>query len=297
MTVLKTLFLREWMQQRRAWLLLAAVPFALALLATLFGRIHTTSGDGLNLTPTLTLVGFQTGYLLALMGVAAVAGLFLCAAVSRRDYQDRSIEFWLSLPTDHWRSVLVPAAALLWGFPLMVLGLSLAGALVVGVLAVLRSAGFAGLAEVQWGLWLAVALPGVLRLALGLVLSMAWLAPLAFIAMAACAWLKRWGLPLAAITLFGGAPLLSGLWGIHTPLLWIEAMFDGAGYAFVPLVDGDTAMPEPEHMNDQVLAPLAQALWGNMDDALAALASPVFAFGIALCAVCTVLIVLRRRRG
>jgi len=40
MNTLKMLALREWMQQGRAWLLLAGVPLALLVVTALFGRLE-----------------------------------------------------------------------------------------------------------------------------------------------------------------------------------------------------------------------------------------------------------------
>jgi hypothetical protein len=142
-----------------------------------------------------------------------VTSLFIATATPRRDHADRSIEFWLSLPTSHSESLaapllvhllLVPAAALLAG---------LACGLVVSLVTVGRVVSLGEWFSLPWGS-LAMGMAAlVARVMAGLPLATLWMLPLLLAAMLANAFFKRWGLPVLAVGLSLGSAVLKLVFG------------------------------------------------------------------------------------
>lgn len=297
-----TLLRREWLQHRLGWLVIVAVPPLVALLLLLVGHLSVEIDDRnvvveLGRTPALPLaVAAIAGTALASFGLAWLASLFLSPGLARRDVQDRSIEFWLSLPVGHAAGVGAPLLAHLLLFPLAALGIGLASGFVVSTLLVVRFLGLGEWAALPWGWVLAVTLTTVLRTALGLVLASFWIAPIVGLAMAASAWLRRWGIPalvLGTVVVgqvlqrFFGQPLVSDLLG---------ALVREARGAFVQGGPGSgLILPS----NDALEAMKTYPAWALHDagQAVAALAQPLSLLVAALAAASFALLVLRRRQG
>ena len=207
---------REWMQHRTGWLALMLLPLAgMLLLALLDLATVQFSLDGLKpinhlreLPPELQTLMWSlvlpatTGMLALLASALQLPGL------ARRDVQDRSIGFWRALPVaDHeaLAATLVTHLLLLPGLALLV---ALAGAQLVAMVSIGMSHGpWAWLTQPWWQLVPSLAAVA-LRVLLGLVLLVLWWSPLLLLAMAATAWLKRWGVPVVVIGLLLGTQLL-----------------------------------------------------------------------------------------
>lgn len=215
---LTPLMRREWLQHRFAWALLVLVPLALAVLPLSFGSIEV---DGLEQARTPAEVALMVGTLTLVITTAVlflllwVSSMFVAVGTPRRDHGDRSIEFWMSLPTSHAESLaapllvhllLVPAAAMLAG---------LAAGTVVSLVTVGRLAGFAQWWSLPWGTLGLGMLAFVARVIAGLPLATLWLLPLLLAAMLANAYFKRWGLPVLAVGLSLGSTVLSKVFGLH----------------------------------------------------------------------------------
>ena len=190
-----TLLLREWMQHKRGWLITMLLPPAIFLALLPIGQVE---GMSEHLPLGVAMLGLLISTA-AVFGISYAAALFQLPGLARRDQQDRSIEFWLSLPASHSESIgatvlahalLVPLAAALVGFA--------CGGLIASGL-VIKTNGLAGWADVPWLSAIGLAIPVLLRGLLGIVLMSLWLAPLILIVMAASAWLKRWGVPAVGI--------------------------------------------------------------------------------------------------
>ena len=94
MNHIPTLLLREWMQHKRGWLIAAFAPPLLFLAMLPFGQVKGLPMEQAELLSLVILVvSACAGYAICL-----VVGLFQLPGLARRDQQDRSIEFWLSLP-------------------------------------------------------------------------------------------------------------------------------------------------------------------------------------------------------
>lgn len=192
-----TLLRREWLQHKAGWLVIVAVPPLIGLLLLLVGQVTIDIDDEdrtfvFDRVPALALAAatmLGSGVLTFLLAWAAT--LIVAPTVVRRDVQDRSIEFWLSLPTGHAASVTAPLLAHLVLFPLAALLVGMAVGIPLSLAVVARFIGLAEWLTLPWDSLAAVWLAVTLRMALALVLATLWLSPLILLVEAASAWLKR----------------------------------------------------------------------------------------------------------
>ena len=288
-----TLLLREWMQHKRGWLITMILPPALFLALLTIGNAD-GNPDASPLGIALLFVMVTTG---AVFGITWLSAMFQLPGLVRRDNQDRSIEFWLSLPAGHSESigatflahvVLVPLAALLVGY--------LFSAFISTGL-VLKMMGMAGWQSVPWLQVLALSVPLLGRMLFGVVLMSLWLAPLMLIVMAASAWLKRWGVPAVALTVGVGGLVLDKFYGL--PIVWqlLSAQQKGAMNAL--LADYPALETQLGALRQDGSGTFGAAAWAVQDSwaAVQQLASPHFIGGLIVAAGCFALLVLKRSRN
>ncbi len=296
---LTALMQREWLQHRFAWAMLVAIPLGLALLLLSVGHID-LDGDISQRSGTemATMLGAASMLITttSLFLLVWVTSVFITTGLARRDHADRSIEFWLSLPTGHSESlaapllvhlVLVPAAALLIG---------LLGGFVISLLLVGRFVGLAEWFALPWATLLPAVLSVTLRVVAGLPLATLWLMPLLLLAMLSNAVFKRWGLPLFVVSLSLTAALLKAVFG--QPLLAdaLRRLGMGAGLSLAG-ASGDNMVIND---NGQAVAALAHMPRWALEDFGAALgmaASPAFVAAMVVSAGLFYLLVLWRQRG
>ena len=299
----KTLLLREWLQHRRGWMVVVALPPLLMLLLLLLERVsihidgHEAATDLAALpAPVLVMISVVAGGALCFV-LAWGAALLQSPGLARRDQQDRSIEFWLSLPVGHGAALSAPLLAHLLLFPLAALVLGTLAGLLISPLAVARFAQAADWLSVPWGALLLATAALVARMALGFLLATLWLSPLVLLVMAASAWLKRWGLPAVVATalLLGGVsdrllgqPLVSDLG---------RALLQNAGRSFVAGAPGLGIRLVPGADPAVEFLAYPSAAWHDAMLALGRLADPLLLLALALSAGCFGLLVLRRRRA
>jgi ABC-2 type transport system permease protein len=291
-----TLLQREWMQHKRGWLITLLLPPLLFLAILPFGTV-----EGLPMArqqPMLLALFIVMITSIALFGISYASAMFQLPGLARRDQQDRSIEFWLSLPGGHSESI---GATLLAHALLVPISADLIGFLFGGVIAsglFLKQEGMAGWMSVPWLNVYAMAVPLVLRGLLGTLLMTLWLAPLALIVMTASAWLKRWGVPAVALAVGVGGLVLDKIYG--NPVVWdlLQAQLKGSNQSF--LADPDLLKRFGEQLvHDPDTSPSAVAWSWAGQDALAALqnlASPHLIGGLVVAGACFALMVLRRSR-
>lgn len=299
-TRFSSLLLREWLQHRRAWTLLVALPPLLLAAVLAFSSVE------LNLQADVSTKVSQLPPLgVALLTVVATAALCTLLAwvsvliqapgLARRDLGDRSIEFWRSLPVGHAQALASPLLAHLVLFPLAALGAGLLCGLVLSALTVARFHGLQGWLSLPWAGLLGAVLAVGLRFALGLVLATLWLSPLIALVMAASAWLRRWGLPavVAGVAVLGN--VLDKVYG--NPLVWDLGgrLLTQASRAMVS--GGATLRAEDFAAGDQLLASLVSWAGADAARALQALADPLLPAALAVAAGGFMLLVLRRRHG
>jgi hypothetical protein len=292
---------REWMQHRFGWLVLMGLPTGLMLLAALFGAIHVELGEQAfdRMPPPFVFAAGCIGASAVLtMGLVWMSSMLQSNGLARRDVQDRSIEFWLSLPASHSQSIgatllmhllLAPWAALLAG---------LAGGFLLSIVAVVRLFGIGDWLALPWGTIAATTFLLTLRVMIGLLLATLWLSPLVLGSMAASAWLKRWGLPAVVGAVVVGGTLLDRLYGNR--IVWdvLHTLGTKASQAFLGADRGSTSFGIVIERNDDFAGALAAApgwLLHDLGSALAQLASPVFLVTLMSGAGAFGLLVLRRQ--
>jgi ABC-2 type transport system permease protein len=232
--------------------------------------------------------------------VAWIAVAFQLPGLARRDMQDRSIEFWSSLPVSHAASV--SATLLMHGVlvPMLALCVGFLASLVVGVTLIAVVLGPGALVHMSWGVLAACGLAGLARVLFGLCLAALWSAPLLLVPMVASAGLKRWGVPVVIATLGIGGLVLDKLYGITVIGDTVGALVQHAGQALLHVREGtdvDVHIGKNGEHISEVLAMFPQ--WVAEDALLAVrdLASPLFAFALAVSAACFAALVQLRRRA
>lgn len=290
---------REWLQHRFAWALLMLLPLALAVLPLAFGQIEI---DG----PMANHTGAELATLLGMISIVLsaavifllvwVTSLFITSSLPRRDHGDRSVEFWISLPTGHAESlaapllvhlVLVPAAALLVG---------LVGGYGISLLLVSRFVGIGEWFALPWGTMLAATLALAARVIVGLPLATLWLAPLILLAMLANAWFRRWGLPVLVVGLSLASALLKGVFGQPMLALLLGALGRNAGLALAG-AGGESLSISDKTQPAQALQGLPAWAWHDLVAALREAASPLFLGVLVVSAALFMALVVWRQRG
>ena len=301
-----TLMKREWLQHRIGWLVLMVLPTLITLgLGLLDGNgMHVqVDGDGTNLPPLAQLpIPLQTlGWVAATSVLAFVLAMLSVlsqmAGVARRDVQDRSVEFWRSLPVGDGQAVGATLLMLLLVLPGLTIVAGAVGAILVGALSISLHHGFSAWLLQPW--WIVA--PGmvlfVLRSLLGLLLAMAWLSPLILLTMAASAWLKRWAIPVVVASTVAGVQLADRYLPvpIFQPVLKrlsteaLEAVISShtlRGMHFESPAEMAAALPG-----------LSAGLLADAGHVLASTATPAFAAALAGAALGFWLMVLRRQRA
>lgn len=280
-----TLLRREWLQHRTGWLVLAFGPMVLMVCGWLFGQVQV---DGTESAASFFAIS-AGAYVLAVTGLAWLTVGFQVAGLARRDVQDRSIEFWRSLPVSDSAAVSATLVAHLVLMPLAVMLVSLAFSVVVAALLVSKGFGMAALGAVPMGEVGSALLAALLRMVVGLPLASFWAAALLMPIMAASAWLKRWGTPVVLGVVGAGGALLKNAYDMPFVLDTVHGLFMSFGAALVPL----SAMQQP----DPTLTRLPALLLQDLQARLADLAHPLSLVAVVLIAGSFALLVLRRQRA
>lgn len=298
-----TLLQREWMQHKFGWMVVMFAPMAIALAVLVFGQIQldidSTEASKLATVPAvgLAMAGAIGTAVLSFL-IAWATSLIQAPGLARRDQQDRSIEFWLSLPVGHVQSLGATLLVHLLLVPIGALLLGLLGGAVLALLVTLKAFGVSNLVGLPWGDLLVAVAATTARLMVGVALATAWLSPLILGGMAASAWLKRWGIPALVGGLAIGHAVLYKSFG--TPIIGqtLREWLAGAALAL-------TGTKGPLHFSNldrpdqfaQFLQAWPGALWDNLASAFGLLAVPQLLLGLAIAAGCFCLLVLRRQRG
>lgn len=296
MKQLAPLVQREWLQHRFGWSVLMLAPTALALLLTSFGQLQFDAEDLNDRLPTSMALATLAGGVAFHFVIMWLTALIIVTGLARRDHGDRSIEFWLSLPTGHARSLAVPLGVHLLLAPAAALLVGLVSGILVSVVLVTRVSSFGTWLALPWGGLLIAGLSIAARLAVGLLLATLWLSPLIALTVLMTAWLRRWGLVVLAVGLGVGSQVLEKLLG--RPLLAevLGTLFRNAGKSFNGQ-DGSGVVVENFSDFESLLALVPS--WAVEDSAqsIAVLASPLLVGALLFAAGCFALLVQWRQRG
>ncbi|MFM7507885.1 MAG: hypothetical protein ACKO3M_15295 [Rubrivivax sp.] len=296
---LMPLMLREWLQHRFAWALLVLVPLAVALLLLSAGTIE-LDAEMLELAPAqLSLMvavlsmAITTATVLLLLGVTS---LFIALGSPRRDDADRSIEFWLSLPSGHAESLLAPLLVHLLLVPAAALVIGFFAALPVSMVTVGRVTGLGEWLALPWGQLLPALGALLLRALAGLPLALLWLLPLVLAAMVANALFRRWGLPLLGLALMLLAQGLERVFGQPVLAQTLADLFRNAALSVIGATRG-LNMPGEGADPTQAMAALPGWALNDLGAALAALPQPLMGGVLLVSAALFAALVAWRRRG
>jgi ABC-2 type transport system permease protein len=280
---------REWLQHRMAWALLAGVPLGLVFLLLIsgLGKID-FDGDTIQKAgdafPAFVALATMAGTTLFIFLDLWLSSIFIGTGLARRDHNDRSIEFWLSVPVGHAQSLATPLLVHLILVPAAALVVGMLGGYAISMAAVVRVTGFAELAALPWGSLIVASVVVVLRLLAGLLLATLWLSPLILLTVLMGAWFRRWGWVL-----------LEKVFG----LTWIgdvlSALFNNAATAFV----SGTQSMHFENSADAFGALSSLPSWALHDlwASIGFLATPLFVGALVFAAACFWLLVQWRQRG
>jgi hypothetical protein len=294
-----TLMQREWLQHRFGWSLLTLVPLGLALLLFTVGQIDIDqeSIDRVGTAfPAVVASVALVGSTMVTFIIVALTSLILVNSLARRDHQDRSVEFWLSLPTGHASSLAAPLLMHLLVAPAVALLVGLAGGWLLSLVVVTRLSGFGAWLALPWGDILTGAVAMLARMLVGLPLAVLWVAPLVLAGVLANAYFKRWGLPVLLLLVSAAALVVDRWLGLGSLTQLIADVLRNAGQA---LVATGSYKLEPDSANE-VFAGLRQVPGWALADlgaALRGLASPLFLGCLATAGVMFGLLVDWRRRG
>jgi len=299
MNTFPTLIRREWMQHRFGWTLLALVPLAIALFGLAVGNIDIEfdtaerAGSGF---PTMLAMLAMGGGTVATFVILSATSLILITGLARRDHGDRSVEFWLSLPTSHSASLAAPLVTHLLLVPAAALVVGLAGGWLVSAVLVTRLSGFGAWLSLPWGDLVPAGLALVLRGLVGLPLAVMWAAPLLLAVVLANAYLKRWGLPALLLALTLGGLLLDRWLGQGAVFDTVGAILRHAGQSLLG-ADQQALQAESQQLPAESLRLVPAWLFKDFIVALKALASPLFAGCVLTSAVLFALLLDWRQRG
>lgn len=301
-----TLMQREWLQHRNGWGVLMGLPLLLMLgLALLDGRglQIQVDGDGRTLPPmsqmpvVLQTLGWTAATAAITFVLACLSVLAQLPGLARRDMQDRSIEFWRSLPISDVESVGATVFTHLLVLPCLAVGVALLGAQLVALVAVVTTQGPLAWLQQPWWLVLAVIVAAFARLLLGFTLALLWLSPILLLTMAASAWLKRWAVPVVVVASVAGVQLLDR----YLPVPMVKPALARIGTEALSALLSPQAV---EGIRFDGPAELAEALPGLpgwlMTDAgrvLGDALSPAFVLALAVGALGFALMVWRRQRS
>ncbi|MBI5258623.1 MAG: hypothetical protein HY855_19115 [Burkholderiales bacterium] len=297
---------REWMQHQRGWLVLLLAPLVLILLASTFAPIGMqVEIDGDTVVQRTPVAGVQAlvsvlGMAVLTLMLALLSSWFQAPGLARRDRQDRSIEFWLSLPIGHVQSLSATLLMHLLLLPWLALVAGAIGGVLVSLVVVAKSWGISAWFGLPWVGLLLGSGALLLRLAVGVLLAVLWLSPLILLLMAASAWLKRWGVPLVVGTLAAGGVVLQQLYDNRVIGDLLLGLLDNASRALIAADRSDQDKKLLVGMDSgavDVLGRLPAWAMRDLADALHALLSPHFAAALVGAALCFGLLVLRRQRG
>lgn len=293
------LMLREWLQYRFAWALLVLVPLALSLLLLSVGTIQlddemtAMAPQQLSLMVAVLSMLITATVLLMLLGTTS---LFTALGSPRRDHGDRSVEFWLSLPSGHAESLLAPLLVHLLLVPAAALVVGYLAALPISLVTVGRVTGVGEWFALPWGQILPALGALLLRALAGLPLAVLWLLPLVLAAMMANALFRRWGLPVLGVGLILLAQGLERLFGQPVLADTLGALLVNAATSLAGAA-GQALTSEQGSMPLEALPALPAWALRDLAAAYANMAQPLMAGALLVSAGLFAALVAWRRRG
>jgi hypothetical protein len=248
--------------------------------------------------PDMVMAAALAGVSAVVLALGWLAMAIQLPGLARRDQQDRSIEFWLSLPVGHSQSI---GATLLFHallMPWLALAIGWLFSFVIGLVLVAMLHGAGAWGQLPWGLLMTDAVVLLGRLFLGIALFTLWLSPLLLLAMLSGSAFKRWGLPALVAALGLASLILHQVFGVTLVRDSIRYIGSHAAAAVSPIVDKQLLVG---HRHGEGFIELLQQFPAIAGDsaarALQNLATLQFAAAMAFSALCFAGLVALRRRN
>ena len=289
---------REWLQHRFVWAMLMLVPLGLAVMLLSFGQIQ--MGDAMENRPPADVAAVMGSMTIVITSAVVfllvwITSVFVTSGLARRDHADRSIEFWLSVPTGHAESYAAPLLVHLLLAPAAALLVGLAGGYVMSLLVVSRFLGVTEWLALPWGQIIPATVAVAGRVMAGLPLATLWLSPLIMLALLANALFKRWGLPVLAVGLGLGGVVLKYVFG--QPLL-SQALARLSSEAATALLGASQQPPGGDRSSAvEMLGALPGWAANDLGAAVSAAASPAMLGAVVVAAALFAALVYWRRQG
>jgi hypothetical protein len=289
LTRFKTLMLREWMQNRWTWAVVVLLLPVLVLVTLPFGTVDFDTAQ----PPPKMIAGIAIALgMLSSAMLAWAAVLFMATNLARRDVQDRSIEFWLSLPSTHTEHLGAQYLMHALVFPVAALFVGLTAGLLIAPMVLFKWMGMEAVMGADWGAVLSWVGAMLLPSLFGLVLAAFWLSPVVLGLMALSAWVKRLALPVIVVvgTFLGNLPATSVDFqaALNDYVQRVGQLVEDAVALFVSM--GPALMQKEMQMAQLHLSDYYSKALGN-------LASTAFAVSIGIALISAMLLMKRRARG
>ena len=289
---------REWLQHRFGWMLMVLIPLGIALALVSFGQMHVDSEKLEQVKehlPTMMAMASMAGGMGVTFVIAWISSLIIISGLARRDHGDRSIEFWMSLPSSHSESFAAPLIVHLLLVPMAAIVVGLACGGLMSIVVVSRVAGIGAWFSLPWPELLGATFSLAARFVAGLPLAELWLLPLTMLIILLTAWFRRWGWVILGVGIGLGSQLLERLFGQPLLAQWLKNVFKHAVKAMVSsergfVIDGN-------HDIAGALSAFPGWVLHDLGLAFADLASPLLAGGLVFAAGCFALLVVWRQRG
>jgi hypothetical protein len=289
---------REWLQHRFGWMLMVLIPLGIALALVTFGQMHIESeklervGDRL---PAMVAMASMAGGMAVTFVIAWISSLIIVSGLARRDHGDRSIEFWMSLPSSHSESIAAPLIVHLLLVPMAAIVVGLACGGLMSMVVVSRVSGIGAWFSLPWPELLGATFSLAARFIAGLPLAELWLLPLTMLIILLTAWFRRWGWVILAVGIGLGSQLLERVFGQPLLAQWLKNVLKHAVHAMVSsergfVIDGSRDIAG-------ALGAFPGWVLHDLGLAFADLASPLLAGGLLFAAGCFALLVMWRQRG
>lgn len=279
---------REWLQHRRGWALMYGLPVAIALLGSAFGQIQLgqdLQGPRQEEMPTIvTLICLLGGA--ALLGIiATISGVVQAGSLARRDHGDRSIEFWLSLPTDQPSALGVPLVVHLLLVPAVALVVGMLGGLLTSAIVVARFDSLGAWLSQPWASVAPAALSLLARVLVGLPLAFLWLLPLITAVALLSAYFKRWAWVILLAGFGVGSFVIKQVFGQRWLVDFVGALLTHAGRSLLAAQSGHLEFGESVTVTNKLSG---VHIWAAYDAAAAYanLLTPLLPLALLISAAC-----------
>ncbi|WP_297577345.1 hypothetical protein [uncultured Deefgea sp.] len=274
----KTLMLREWLQQRRSWLLLGlwtpVIAWALLYIVLIYQGMPQFNSATISDAAKVANFGISTQSSMVLY-IALIGVLLTIPGLPYRDKDDKSLSFWRSLPINEANAVIVPV---------------LMNALLLPLLAIVLAIGLNLLLSAPLWIphWTALMGANLLLAFVGFslqaLLALLWFLPLVLLLALGNSTVRRWGIVIVLIGAFMAQSLLGSLSNYAPASRFVDIYFSGL-FGVMDQIDLGRFLSASSNLSAQV---------GNL---LRFAINPPFIITLLISGLCLTALIWRRKAG